>query len=286
MTGILRLLPLVLGAEGEAEKQPSVSEAVFGHVTDSKTLDLPFLGELKLPTWNVDIAGHVVDVGFTRHIVWMLIASAVLVIVAWAAARGHRKSLVPKGLSNVFETLVLFVRDEIALKTMDEHTAHTYLPYLLTAFFFIIFSAGLGIIPYAATSVGNLAVTGTLAVLTFVLMQVVGIAHQGLGGYFLHLVPSGVPWWMFPLMWPIELLGMFTKAFALCIRLFANMIAGHIVILFILGLVFLLHTPLVGIASVPFAVALFLLEVIIILIQAYIFTMLSALFIGMSAHAH
>lgn len=279
------LLPLLFAAEEEGG-QPSVSDAVFGHVTDSKVMDLPFLGDIHLPTWNVNLFGHVVDLGPTKHVVWLWIASAVLVVLLGLATRRRGHSLVPKGGSNVLEMLVLFVRDEIALKTMDEHTAHTYLPYLLTAFFFIIASASLGIIPYTATAVGNLAVTGTLAVLTFVIMQFVGMAHQGVGGYFLHLVPSGVPWWMFPLMWPIELLGMFTKTFALCIRLFANMIAGHIVILFILGLVFLLHTPLVAIAGVPFAVALFLLEIIIILIQAYIFTMLSALFIGMSAHAH
>ncbi len=278
------LLPLLLAAEEEG--QPSVSDAVFGHVTDGKALELPFVGRIELPTWNVNLFGHVVDLGPTKHVVWMWIASGLLVILLGLATRARGKSLVPKGGSNLLELLVLFVRDEIALKTMDEHTAHQYLPYLLTAFFFIIASASVGLIPYTATAVGNLAVTGTLAIFTFVLMQFTGMAHQGVGGYFVHLVPSGVPWWMFPLMWPIELLGMFTKTFALCIRLFANMIAGHIVILFILGLVFLLHTPLVAIASVPFAVALFLLEVIIILIQAYIFTMLSALFIGMSAHAH
>lgn len=282
MMGLLRVL--VLGAE--VEGQPSVSDVVFGHVTDSKVLEFPFLKPITLPTWNYTLAGHVIDFGPTKHVVWMLIAALALVVFAWGATLVRGKNLVPKGVANLVEMMVLFVRDEIAYKTMDEHTAHTYLPYLLTAFFFILFSAGLGLIPYAATSVGNITVTGTLAILTFVLMQVTGIGHQGPGGYLLHLVPSGVPWWLFPLMWPIEILGMLTKTFALCIRLFANMIAGHIVILFILGLVFVLHTPVVGIASVPFAVALFLLEVIIILIQAYIFTMLSALFIGMSAHAH
>ncbi|MHB8418957.1 MAG: F0F1 ATP synthase subunit A [Myxococcales bacterium] len=285
MTALHPLVAFALGAEAEAE-QPSVSDAVFGHVTDSKVFELPFLSPIRLPVWPVTVGGHVVDLGPTKHVVWMIIAAVALVLFAWLATRGRGKSLVPSGLANLVEMLVLFVRDEIAYKTMDEHTAHDYLPYLLTAFFFIVFSAGLGLIPYTATSVGNLAVTGSLAIFTFALMQITGIRHQGLGGYLLHLVPSGVPWWMFPLMWPIEILGMLTKTFALCIRLFANMIAGHIVILFILGLVFLLQTPLVGIASVPFAVALYLLEVIIILIQAYIFTMLSALFIGMSAHAH
>jgi F-type H+-transporting ATPase subunit a len=204
VTALLRVLPLVLGAE----EQPSVSDVVFGHVTDSKVLELPFVKPITLPTWNYTLAGHVIDFGPTKHVVWMVIAAFVLVAFAWGATLVRGKTLVPKGVANLVEMMVLFVRDEIAYKTMDEHTAHRYLPYLLTAFFFIVFSAGLGLIPYTATSVGNLAVTGTLAILTFVLMQATGIGHQGLGGYLLHLVPSGVPWWMFPLMWPIEILGM------------------------------------------------------------------------------
>lgn len=283
------LLGAELGAEA-SEKQPSVADAVFEHVTDSHVLEFhwPFGGQLviQLPHWPVSLFGHVYDFGPTKHVVWMWIASVVLFLVVFLAGRARGKSLVPKGLSNLIEMLVLFVRDEIALKTMDEQMADQYLPYLLTAFFFIVFSAGVGLFPFTATSVGNIAVTAALAGCTFVLMQFAGISHQGFFGYFKHLIPAGVPWWMTPLMFPIELLGLFTKTFALCIRLFANMIAGHIVIFFILGLVFIMHTPIVAIGSVPFAVALYLLELIIILIQAYIFTMLSALFIGMSAHAH
>jgi F-type H+-transporting ATPase subunit a len=291
MTGLLQLLPLALGAEPAAKHAPTVSEVVFNHVSDGHVLELaiPFVKEpleWQLPSWPVHIGSHLIDLGPTKHVVWLWIASLALIAFAWASTRARGKSLIPTGSANLFELLILFVRDEIALKTMDEHTAHEYLPYLLTAFFFIIASAGLGLVPYTATSIGNLAVTGTLAMCTFGLMQYTGIRNQGFVSYFVHLVPSGVPWWMFPIMWPIEILGMLTKTFALCIRLFANMIAGHIVIFFILGLVFLLGSPLVGIASVPFALALYLLEIIIILIQAYIFTMLSGLFIGMSAHSH
>jgi F-type H+-transporting ATPase subunit a len=125
-----------------------------------------------------------------------------------------------------------------------------------------------------------------MALMTFVFIQVTGIRHQGLWGYVSHIVPPGVPWPLYPLMLLVEILGMFTKTFALCIRLFANMIAGHFVILFVLGLVFLVGHWWVGLAAVPFAIFLYLLEILIILIQAYIFTLLSSLFIGMSAHAH
>ncbi len=291
MIAALPLLASLALGSGPPSVSEAVKDVVFEHVTDSRVIEiqLPFMHEpiveWHLPSFPVTIAGHAVDLGPTKHVIFMWLASLLLVLVATLATRARGRSLVPRGVANLIEMAVLFVRDEIALKTMDEQTANAYLPYLLTAFFFIVFSAGLGLFPWTATSVGNLAVTGTLATLTFVLMQFSGVSHQGVS-YFAHLVPAGVPWALWPLMFVIEILGMFTKSFALCIRLFANMIAGHIVIFFVLGLIFLIGSPLVAVASVPFAIGLYLLEIIIILIQAYIFTMLSALFIGMSAHAH
>ncbi|MHB1845714.1 MAG: F0F1 ATP synthase subunit A [Deltaproteobacteria bacterium] len=290
MTGALHGLFALACAAEEAGLKPSVPEVVMEHVTDGKLLEfrLPFVGgvEFQLPVWTVHLGNHTVDLGPTKHVFWMWFASLLLFLFAWLATRLRGHDLVPKGAGNVVEMLVLFVRDEIALKTMDPHTAEAALPYLLTAFFFILFSAGVGLFPYTATSVGNLSVTAAMALMTFTLIQVTGVRQQGLFGYIGHIVPAGVPWALYPLMFVVEVLGMFTKTFALCIRLFANMIAGHFVILFVLGLVFLVGSPLVGIAAVPFAVFLYLLEMLIILIQAYIFTLLSALFIGMAAHAH
>jgi F-type H+-transporting ATPase subunit a len=136
-----------------------------------------------------------------------------------------------------------------------------------------------GLIPWAATATGNIGVTLSLALFTFVITQYAAIKAQGIGGYLSHLT-GGVAVWLWPIMVPVEILGLFTKPFALTIRLFANMLAGHIVILSLLGLIFALGTPLVAIGSVPMALAIFGLELFVAFVQAYIFTMLSSLFIG------
>ncbi|MDP3441315.1 MAG: F0F1 ATP synthase subunit A, partial [Ignavibacteria bacterium] len=159
-----------------------------------------------------------------------------------------------------------------------------FLPYLLTAFFFILTCNFLGLLPYGSTATGNIAVTATLATLSFIVIQLGGIKHNGFFGYFKGLLPHGLPAWLIPIMLVVELLGLFTKPFALAIRLFANMTAGHIVILALLGLIFILNTYVVIPVSIAFALFIYLLEILVALIQAYIFTMLSSLFIGMAVH--
>jgi F-type H+-transporting ATPase subunit a len=131
-----------------------------------------------------------------------------------------------------------------------------------------------------ASATGNLAVTAGLAICTFVVTQVASIRAAGIGGYLAHLT-GGVHWALWPIMVPVEILGLFTKPFALTVRLFANMLAGHIVIFFLLGLIFMLGHPAVALVSVPFAMGIYLLELFVAFVQAYVFTMLSALFIGM-----
>jgi F-type H+-transporting ATPase subunit a len=197
--------------------------------------------------------------------------------------------LVPRGVgANMFEMLVLFVRDELAIKNIGKEEGPRYTPYLLTAFFFILFMNLLGLFPWMATATGNIGVTVALALCTFILTQIAGIRAAGLGGYLAHLT-GGVAPWLWPIMIPVEVLGLFTKPFALTIRLFANMLAGHIVIFFLLGLIFMLGHPAVALVSVPFALGIYLLELFVAFVQAYVFTMLSALFIGMGvamAHHH
>jgi len=190
---------------------------------------------------------------------------------------------VPKGFVNFFEILVIFVRDEIAKPTIG-HGYQKFLPYLLTAFFFILFSNFLGLIPFTATVTSNIAVTATLAILSFFVIQLGGIQKNGLAGYFKGLIPHGIPWPLLFIMAPIEILGLFTKPFALALRLFANMTAGHIVIYALFSLIFV--TKSWGMAGFSFFLALFvyLLEILVALLQAYIFTMLSSLFIGMAVH--
>jgi F-type H+-transporting ATPase subunit a len=214
----------------------------------------------------------------------MWIVAAVLLILCLVAARGYKKSLVPKGFSNFFEIIILFVRDEI-VKPSIGNGYEAYLPYMLTLFFFILVSNLFGLIPFSTTITANVAVTGTLAVISFIVTQYSGMKNHGVLNYLKGLVPSGMPVVILPLMAVIELIGLFTKPFALCIRLFANMVAGHIVIFSLVGLIFIMHTIYVAPVSVGFVLFIEILELLVAGIQAYVFTMLTALFIGMAIHS-
>jgi F-type H+-transporting ATPase subunit a len=225
----------------------------------------------------------VIDLSITKHVIWMWIAAGALVFVFLLAVR--KRSLVPRGFYSLLESFVAFIRDEIAIKNIGEHHAHHYIGYLCSVFFFILFMNLVGLIPGGATPTGNLSVTVVLALCTFVLTQVAGMRGQGVVGYWVHLVPAGVPKWLFPIMVPVELLGLITKPFALTVRLFANMVAGHIVIFFLIALTVLISVYVAPV-SIAFALGIFMLELFVALVQAYVFTILSALFIGMAGHAH
>ncbi len=272
-----------VGGEGHpaeaAEHEGGIAEHIFHHVQD----------QVVIP-WHVPVGNYLIDLSITKHVINMWIAAGVLLIV-FAFAAGKR-SLIPKGLYNFLEMFVMFVRDEIAVKNIGHH-ADLYVGYLCSAFFFILFMNLMGLLPIPAfggfpgvsTATGNLSVTVVLALFTFVLTQIAGMRAQGAAGYWAHLVPSGVPVWLYPIMLPVEILGLFTKPFALTVRLFANMVAGHIVIFFLIALTVLLSVYVAPV-SVAFALGIFMLELFVALVQAYVFTMLSALFIGMTQHAH
>ena len=268
------------GHGGAAKEEGGVAEHIFHHVADEVWVPLGF--------W---IGAHHVDISITKHVINMWIAAGILLLLLAAAVR--RRAMVPKGGYNLVETFVLFVRDEIAAKNIGHH-AELYTPYLCSAFFFILFMNLAGLLPIPAiagkfpgisTATGNLGVTVVLALFTFVITQIAGMRAQGAVGYWAHLVPAGVPKWLFPIMVPVEVLGLFTKPFALTVRLFANMVAGHIVIFFLIALTVLI-SPLIAPVSVAFALGIYLLELFVALVQAYVFTMLSAVFIGMTQQAH
>ncbi|MEG8988750.1 F0F1 ATP synthase subunit A [Ignavibacteria bacterium 4148-Me] len=252
---------------------------IMHHILDSKELDLTPFGVIHLP--EIHLFG--LDLSITKHVVFMWIAALILIVTFIKVSNSYKKSLVPKGITNFVEVFIIFVRDEIAKPTIG-HGYEKFLPYLLTVFFFILTCNFLGLVPYAATSTSNIAVTATLATISFFVIQIGGIMKNGFFGYFKGLVPHGIPFWLVPIMFVVELLGLFTKPFALAIRLFANMTAGHIVILALLGLIFILKTYFVVPVSISFALFIYLLEILVALIQAYIFTMLSSLFIGMAYH--
>jgi F-type H+-transporting ATPase subunit a len=258
----------------------SDSDWILHHVMDGNEIELPFLGYLHIPQLPLVFG---VDLTPTKHVVFMWITAILVLITFYTVAKRYKTSLVPKRLANFFEVFIIFVRDEIAEPTLGK-SYKTFFPFLLTLFFFILFGNFLGLIPFSAAFTSNIAVTATLAIISFLMIQLGGIRQNGFLGYFKGLVPHGIPMWLLPLMIPVEVLGLLTKPFALAIRLFANMIAGHIVILALLGLIFFMGTIFIAPVSVAFTVFIYLLEILVALIQAYIFTMLTSLFIGMAVH--
>jgi F-type H+-transporting ATPase subunit a len=241
------------------------------------------------------------DLGPTKHLLFFG-GAAVLVILVIRIALSRYRNGVPSGLGAVVEALVVFVRDEIAEKNIG-HDGRKFTPLLLSFFFFILVAALLGLVPFPSydfetkhlsfsgtTSTGNISVTLGLAIISFLAQQWGGISRNGFVHHFTGMVPPGLPPFLLPIMIPVEILGMFTKPFALMVRLFANMLAGHMVITTLLLLI-----PLMAVISTAFGVmmvpislglALFImmLEVLVAFIQAYIFTLLTAIFIGMYAH--
>ncbi|MCX7984909.1 MAG: F0F1 ATP synthase subunit A [Bacteroidetes bacterium] len=249
------------------------------HVKDSREIELPGT-HLELPRFDpIHIGSLTIDLSPTKHVVFLLLAAIVLITIAILTARRYKKSLVPTGFTNLMEILVLFIRDEVALPSMG-HTGVKYVPFLLTTFFFILIMNLAGLVPYGATATGNIAVTAGLATIAFFMIQLSAIRAQGLKHYLAHLT-GGVHWALWPIMIPIEILGLFTKPFALCMRLFANMTGGHIVILSLIGLIFLFKSFIVAPISVLFALAIYMLELFVAFLQAYVFTMLTSLFMGL-----
>ncbi len=275
-------LALLLSQTPEEEKM-TLGNWITEHLQDSHEWHLPFGIHIHLPTFEpVNILGMQVDFSITNHVLMMWIASLILILVLRSSF--SKQQMVPRGIGALLESLALFIRDEIAVPNMGEKNGRTLTPFLCTLFFFILTLNLMGLIPLFTTATGNVSVTAALAVITFFLTQAYGVKENGFFGYFKSLIPGGVPILLLPIMIPIEILGLFTKPFALAIRLFANMTAGHTVIFALLGLIITLGTLFVSPVSVAFALFINLLELLIAFIQAYIFTMLSALFMGMAMH--
>lgn len=259
---------------------------ILHHILDSKEVDV-FVPTLKIPLPQIHVLGF--DLSITKHVVMMWIVAAFLLVIFSLAAR-RRSEPVPRGLRNLLEALIVFIRDEVARKSIGPG-ADRYVPYLLTTFFFILCCNLLGLIPGMATATGNISVTAALALMAFVMIQLGGIREHGFVRHVKNLVPHGLPPWLVPIMFVLEFLSMLIKPFALCIRLFANMMAGHVAILAFISMIFILsslYSGIVGVVVSPFVVAfelfIHLLEIFVAFLQAYIFVMLTAQFIGMSVH--
>lgn len=228
------------------------------------------------------------DLSITKYVVFMWGISLGLFWILYMIARKYKKRGIsaPDRSMMLLELFVEFIREDIVRPFMGPERERVYLHFFCTQFLFILACNLVGLIPKSVTVTSNLAVTMGLAMVTFFFTQIYGMLMQGPISYWKHLVPDGVPVFLAPIIGLNEFISMFSKPFALMIRLFANMLAGHIIIFVILYLVIMFRNVFLGIFTVPVAVAVSLLEIFICLLQAYIFTFLSAIFVGMAGEAH
>jgi F-type H+-transporting ATPase subunit a len=302
-------------AEAATEAAPgafNAGETIIGHVANSP-LDHPLI---HLP----HIAG--IDMSVTKHVLMLWIAAAVVFLLVTAAVRRYirQERLVPSGFMTVLEIAVDFIRDSIARPNVGDKWVNAYTPLLATLFLFILIANVVGLIPVfdlialinhtvihapadsfltqvthgGVTATGNYNVTAGLATISFFAIIVAGVRAHGFVKHWKNMVPHGLPLPVTLFLIPIEIMGMFVRPFALTMRLAANMSGGHIAILAILSFVFIftgLYGPAAGVGvgaimSLPLAVGISGLEIIVVLVQAYVFTLLTAVFIGMAIHAH
>jgi F-type H+-transporting ATPase subunit a len=293
----------------------NAGETIIGHVSNS-SIDHPLI---HLPK----VMG--IDFSVTKHVLMLWVVAVILfVAVTWLVRRYIRtdaERLVPTGPMNALEAVVEFIRDVIAQPNVGRKWVRTWTPLLLTFFLFILAANVIGLIPIfdafallqhsvlhlpeesflvrlthgGATATGNFNVTAALATVTFAAIIAAGVKSHGFVKHWANMVPNGLPWPIYFLLIPIEIMGMFVRPFALTMRLAANMTGGHIALIAILSLVFI-FTEMFGraiagigvglILSLPLAVGVSGLEIIVVLVQAYVFTLLTAVFIGMAIHAH
>jgi F-type H+-transporting ATPase subunit a len=297
----------------DAAERFNAGEVIIGHVSNSG-LDHPLI---HLPT----VFG--IDFSVTKHVLMLwLVAAFVFVVVTFTVRRYLAQDRrVPSGFANAIEAMVEFVRDSIVQPNVGKKWVNTWAPLILTFFVFILCANAVGLVPIfevvglldhlvlhtapdsflkqvlhgGTTATANFNVTAALATVTFGAIIVAGTKAHGFVQHWKNLVPHGLAWPIYILLIPIEIMGMFVRPFALTMRLAANMTGGHIAILAILSFVFLFtemfQTAIAGIGvgmvvSIPLASGIMALEIIVVLVQAYVFTLLTAVFIGMAIHAH
>ena len=227
-------------------------------------------------------SAKLIDISITQHVASMLLGVLIIfwIFLSVASTYKNRGISTPKGLQSFVEPLIVFVRDDIARPNIGPK-AEKFLPFLLTIFFFIWVNNLLGLIPSGANFTGNISVTLVLATVTLIVTNV-----NGNKDYWKHILLPPVPWWLYPIMIPVEIIGVISKPFALMIRLFANITAGHIIIISLISLIFIFKTIAISPVSIAFGLFMDVLELLVAFLQAYIFTMLTALFIGTAVAEH
>jgi F-type H+-transporting ATPase subunit a len=303
-TTLAQAAPIQREAFKSAQGEHKASERevdVLEHLANSHVIEIPWFNErytyeIELPRIPPVHLGPVeIDLSPTKHSVFVVLAALLVAIVfltsARSIARAQREGRPPGGLAGAMEAMTLYLRQEYILPNVGHH-GEGYVPYLLTVFFFILACNLLGLLPWGATPTGNIAVTGALAVLAFVVIEVSGMRALGWRGYLktIFYLPPGLPTFMKPIMLavmtPIELIGKLAKPFALAVRLFANMTAGHALVLALIGLTFTFQSYAVGVGASAMATAVMLLELFVAFLQAFVFMLLTAVFIGLMRAEH
>jgi F-type H+-transporting ATPase subunit a len=284
-------LPVILYDKESGINVFSSKRLAHGNVYEGYKLEEE--GDLKGTIVKVDANGAIdeknipLDFSMTKTVIGMLSAALLGLFIFLSMAHSYKKTGVsyPKGIQSFLEPVVLFIRDDVAIPNLG-HKYEKFMPYLLTVFFFILINNIMGLVPFpppfGANVTGNIAITMTLAVCTFLITQ-----FSGNKLYWKHVFATpGVPIWLLPVMIPVELIGLVSKPFALMIRLFANITAGHIIVLSLVCLIFIFNSLAIAPVSIFFVLFMDCLELLVAFLQAYIFTLLSALFISLAVEEH
>jgi len=284
------------------QEAPNIGEVVLHHTADAYSIGVEPFFSLHWSRWpDTHLGPLTVNLTPTKHVILLFVAAILVFLTMWIAGRSLERQRAggkaPRGFANAIEAMVLFVRNEIAIANIGYEEGARYAPLVMSLFFFILYANLLGLVPHLATATGNVAVTGALALVSFAAIEVGGFIKLGPKGYLRTIFPK-VPGMsgagaltMSLVMAPIEVLSKFVKPFALCVRLFGNMTAGHFAILSLLGIIFLAANLQgwnwgIGILTSLVVVAISALEIFVAFLQAYVFALLTAVFIGLMQHEH
>lgn len=232
--------------------------------------------------------GPTFDLSITSLVCFQWLAMLILLVAFFVAGRRAKRNPIspPKGIQNLLETIFVFIRDDVVIPNIpDRKVAYKLLPYFVSLFVFILLMNLIGLIPGAHTATGAIGTTAGLALTALFVINGTAIRQIGLKNWLKHLL-GGAPWYLFFIMVPIEIISLFTKPFALTVRLFANMTAGHVVLLSLVGLIFYLKTIVLAAVAIPFSIFMYALELLVAFLQAFIFTILTAVFTGLAIGEH
>ncbi|MGH7733996.1 MAG: F0F1 ATP synthase subunit A, partial [Gemmatimonadales bacterium] len=306
LAGAPSLLAQTPVAPAEHAGVPSREIDIMHHIGNAHAIEYPCFKagltcEAELPQWKaVQVGPFAIDFSPTKHLIWMLLAAGLAMVLLLTSARSVRQAQAAgrpaKGFAGAMEATALWVRQEVIIPTIGHH-GEGFVPYLLSLFFFILACNLVGLLPFGAPATGNIAVTGALALLALVIIEVSGMRSLGAKGYLgtIFFIPHGLPGGIgggilkgifLVVMTPIEIIGKLAKPFALAVRLFANMTAGHVVILALLGLTFFFHSYTVGFGASVLATGIMLLELFVAFLHAFVFTLLTSVFIGLIRTSH